>query len=197
METVDEQQILTALRRGDPNAFALIYNMYAGKSYNFVFSLVKDEDTAKDLVQDAFIKVYLKRDTVSKVDSFNAYLFRMLKNAVFDHFESEAVRRRYAARMALTQEEFAELVNQKVEADDLRDLIAETVSRMPEQRRTIFTLSRYKGVPNAEIAKQYGISIRTVENHLSNAMRDIRKAISHNMTCFAAFLCALMATLPS
>lgn len=152
--------------------------MYSGKSYNFVFSFVKDEAVAKDIVQDTFVKLYLKRNELSGISSFNSYLFKMLRNSVFDFFASEVVRRKYIARMAFTQEEFTDIVNEHIDAADLERIILKVVSSMPAQRRGIFILSRFIGIANSDIALRYGISIRTVENHLSNAMRDIRKEIS-------------------
>jgi RNA polymerase sigma-70 factor (ECF subfamily) len=59
-------------------------------------------------------------------------------------------------------------------------LIYRAVNKMPDQRRKIFMLSRYKGVPNAEIAEMAGISIRTVENHITNALADIRLILAEN-----------------
>ena len=192
----DEEQLLAALKRGDKDAFALIYNAYVGKSYNFVYALVKDEETAKDIVQDTFIKVYLKRDTISKVSSFSSYLFKMLRNAVMDHFDSEIVRLRYLARLQHS-EDFADVVNERMNVNELSEQIESALARMPKQRQHIFRLSRYKGVPNQEIARMFGISKRTVENHLTNALRDIRKNISDKVSVFIPLICVLAATLSS
>lgn len=192
----DEEQLLAALKRGDKDAFALIYNAYVGKSYNFVYALVKDEETAKDIVQDTFIKVYLKRDTISKVSSFSSYLFKMLRNAVMDHFDSEIVKLRYLARLQYS-EDFADVVNERMNVNELSEQIESALARMPKQRQHIFRLSRYKGVPNQEIARMFGISKRTVENHLTNALRDIRKNISDKVSVFIPLICVLAATLSS
>lgn len=192
-----EEQLLAALKRGDEKAFALIYNAYVGKSYNFVYALVKDEETAKDIVQDTFIKVYLKRDTISKVSSFSSYLFSMLRNAVLDHFDSESVKHRYLDRLKYSSEDFADLVNEDMNASELNERIESALSKMPRQRQHIFRLSRYKGVPNNEIARMFGISKRTVENHLTNALRDIRKDITDKVSVLVPLICALAATLSS
>lgn len=188
---MSEEQLLAALKRGDKSAFALIYNAYVGKSFNFVFSLVKDEETAKDIVQDTFIKVYLKRETISKVSSFSSYLYMMLRNAVLDHFDSEMVRLRYMNRIKESAEDFADLVNEKIDAKELSEKIESTLARMPRQRQHIFRLSRYRGVPNHEIARMFGISKRTVENHLSNALRDIRKNLSEKVSIITLVICVL------
>lgn len=196
-KSFQEEQLLAALKRGDEKAFALIYNAYVGKSYNFVFSLVKDEEIAKDIVQDTFIKVYLKRSTISMVSSFSSYLFSMLKNAVLDHFDSELVKYRYLARLRYSASDFADIVNEDINAGELMERIESALTKMPRQRQRIFRLSRFKGVPNNEIAKMFGIDKRTVENHLSNALRDIKKEISDKVSVLIPLICALVATLSS
>ena len=190
-------QLLAALRRGDEKAFALIYNAYVGKSFNFVYSLVKDKEAARDIVQDTFIKVYLKRDTISKVRSFSSYLFKMLYNAVLDYYDSELVKFRYVSGMKSVQEDFSDMVNEDMDLMDLKESIEQTLSRMPKQRQHIFKLSRYSGIPNSEIAKMFGISKRTVENHLSNALREIRKDMSDKVSILIPLICVLAATLSS
>ena len=189
--------MLAALKRGDAKAFELIYNAYVGKSFNFVYSLVKDKEAAKDIVQDTFVKVFLRRDTISKVSSFSAYLYTMLRNAVFDYFDSEQVKNRYSAKFKLSAEGFTDVVNEEMNANELRRRIEESLSGMPKQRQHIFRLSRFKGVPNHEIAEMMGISKRTVENHLSNALRDLRKDTSDKVSVFFPWVCALAATLSS
>ncbi|MCM1177934.1 MAG: RNA polymerase sigma-70 factor [Bacteroides sp.] len=140
--------------------------------------MTKDDDVAKDLVHDIFVKVWLRREVISRVDSFSSYLFRMAKNAVLDYYDSNAINRRYVARQLLCQEEFRAYVEEKVNLDDLQLLIYSVVGSMPEQRRRIFTMSRYKGLSNTEIAAMLGINVRTVENHITNALADIRAALA-------------------
>ncbi len=159
-------------------AFAEIYERYSRKCHGFIASMIKDEDAAKDMTHDIFVKVWLKRGTIAKVDSFSSYLFRMTRNAVFDYFESNAINRKYVARQLLCQEEFRSYVEEKVNLHDIQLMIFQAVSNMPEQRRKIFTLSRYNGVPNKEIAMLLGLNIRTVENHITNALADIRTALA-------------------
>jgi RNA polymerase sigma-70 factor (ECF subfamily) len=177
---LDEYQLLEALGKNDKKAFASLYERYAGKCLAFVESLVKDHASAKDITHDIFVKVWLKREVISKVDSFSVYLFKMARNAVFDRFESDNIRRRYVARQLSHLDEFVEYVDEKISVDELQMLIYRAVNKMPEQRRNIFMLSRYKGIPNSEIAEMSGISIRTVENHLTNALADIRLMLAES-----------------
>lgn len=178
MTQKEERLLLSSLGDSDKKAFAVLYNLYAGKCLHFITSIIKDQDAAKDITHDIFVKVWLKRDIISKVDNFSAYLFRMARNAVMDKLESEVIKRRFVAESLVFSEEFLMYVDEKVSIDELQVLIFNAVSRMPEQRRRIFMMSRYKGVPNIKIAEMLGINIRTVENHLTNALADIRAALA-------------------
>ena len=181
MTQKEERLLLSALGDSEKRAFAVLYNLYAGKCLHFISSIIKDNDVAKDITHDIFVKVWLKRDVISKVDSFSAYLFRMARNAVMDKLESEVIKRRFVTESLVISEEFKLYVDEKVSIDELQTLIFSAVNRMPEQRRKIFMMSRYKGIPNIKIAEMLGINIRTVENHLTNALSDIRSALAETV----------------
>lgn len=178
MTKTEEKLLLQALGQSSRKAFAVLYNLYAGKCQHFVASIVKDDEVAKDLTHDIFVKVWLKRDIISKVDSFSSYLFRMSRNAVMDRLESQVIKRRYVAETLTASDDFRMLVDEKVTVDELQMIISKAVNRMPEQRRRIFILSRYKGIPNIRIAEMLGLNIRTVENHITNALADIRMTLA-------------------
>ena len=166
------------LSRGDEQAFTRLYEAYSGVSYSFVLSLVKDSAEAKDVVHDVFIKLWVRRESLCRVASFSAYLFRMLKNAVVDHFEAVQVNSRYIASTLLSAEDFSDITQEKVSSDELQLIIFNAVSAMPQRRREVFQLSRYQHIENAEIASRLGIDLRTVENHLSAALSEIRARIT-------------------
>ena len=178
MTRTEEKLLLQALGQSSGKAFAMLYNLYAGKCMSFVMSIVKDNEVAKDMTHDIFVKVWLKRDIISKVDSFSSYLFRMARNAVMDRLESEVIKRRFVVESLAVSDELRSYVDEKVSVDELQLLISRAVSRMPEQRRRIFMLSRYKGVPNVKIAEMFGLNVRTVENHITNALADLRMALT-------------------
>lgn len=176
-----ERAYLDSLGKGDKEAFASLYKMYAGKCVNFALMLTKDDVAAKDITHDVFVKVWSGRQVLSKVDSFSSYLFRMMRNEVLNYFEKEQIKRRFIARQTMEVEEFRAYVDEKVDENELQLLIARTMNKMPSQRREVFAMSRYKGVSNKEIANLLGISIRTVEKHISNALSDIREELKEEL----------------
>ncbi len=176
----DETALIIRLSRGDERAFGQLYDQYGGVAYCFVLSFVKDGHTAKDIVHDAFVKIWLRRESLARVASFSAYLFRMLRNAVTDHFEAQIVNRRYIAETLTSSDDFSDITSAKISFDELQMIIFDAVSNMPPRRREVFRLSRYQNVDNREIASRLGIDLRTVENHLSAALSEIRAKIAES-----------------
>ena len=178
---MSEKQEIALMRRlaaGDQQAFAVLYEQYSGVSYSFVLSLVKDSSLSKDIVHDVFVKLWLKRETLTKVLSFNRYLYQMLKNAVYDHFSAMQVSRHYIDEITNFRDDYSDITQSAISMNELQMLIFEAVSRMPEKRREVFRMSRYQNVENKEIARRLNIDVRTVENHITNALSDIRKYIT-------------------
>ncbi len=173
-----EIALVTRLSRGDERAFEELYMGYRGVAYFFVLSFVKDSSVAKDIVHDSFVKIWLKRENLARVVSFDSYLFRMLRNAVMDYFETLQINRRYVAETLKCTDDFSEITSNQVSLDELELIIFDAVSNMPERRREVFRLSRYQNIENSEIALRLGIDIRTVENHITAAMAAIRARIA-------------------
>ncbi len=176
----DDNDILIDLSKGDKNAFNLLYMMYAPKMEVFIAKMTKDKEVAEDITHNIFLKVWENRKVISKVNSFQHYVFRMAKNAVFDLFDHELIKSRYKKTLELRKNQRAVNYNQEEEFEtkDLSILIDITINKMPLKRKTVFLLSRKEGLSHKEIAEKLDISPRTVENHISVAMSEIRKVIS-------------------
>ena len=91
----NESNLLESLAKGDRQAYNLLYLMYAPKVEVFVEKLVKNKETAEDITHNVFLQVWEKRDIISKVNSFNQYVFKMARNSVFDLFDHNLIKKRY------------------------------------------------------------------------------------------------------
>ena len=169
--------MLQGLLHDDCKAFDELYMRYAPHVEAFAFCLLKNRSEAEDLAHDIFLKIWENRHDVGLVRSFRSYLFRMTRNAVFDIFEHNHVRIRYE-RQCLRMEDFiSEDVAARVATEDLLMIIEMAVEQMPEQRRRVFRMSRYERCSHQEIARELGISTKTVEYHIRMALAELRKII--------------------
>lgn len=175
-----EREYLDLLGKGDQGAFAALYEEYAGKCANFALALLKDPAAARDITHEVFTKVWIRRENVSKVSSFNSYLFRMTRNEVLQRCRKTAVDKKYLDYLASVSGELMSRADDYMDRQDLMAVLSMALDKMPRQRSDIFHMSRMEGLSNKDIAEKLGISVRTVEKHISNALADIRKEIEEN-----------------
>jgi RNA polymerase sigma-70 factor, Bacteroides expansion family 1 len=185
LEMIDiwEEDCMKALSRGDKKSFELLFLYYQPKLVNFLCGFIKDPELARDMSQDVFLSIWNKREKLDEVKSFKAYLFRMGKNAICNYYDHSLVNEKFKAEQ-LSHPFDAESIEEGLFARELEGLIEIAVCQMPAQRKLIYTMSRIEGVNNSEIAERLKINKRTVENHLTAALADVRKMVKLWPTLF-------------
>ena len=161
-----ESKYLEELGKGDHKAFDMLYIQYSPRLKHFLTGFIKNRDEASDMTQDIFYKIWTNRETISKVDSFKAYLFRMARNMIYDYYEHSLIEENYQQKEQ-RRPTYDDLIEEELYARELSLLIDIAVEKMPPQRRNIFIMSRKDGLSNEEIAQRLNISKRTVENHFA------------------------------
>ncbi|QRR02335.1 RNA polymerase sigma factor [Dyadobacter sandarakinus] len=166
---------LTKVTQGDEAAFAELYNYYKAPALRFTFSLLKDEEEAENMVQDVFIKIWVKRAQIKPDYNFNSYLFTCLRNMAFDHFKkmekSEQLRRHYMENMNLAAEDGKEEDERRI------SLVQAAVESLSIKRKLILRLNVEEGKSYQEIAEFLRISKNTVKNQLVKAKQILREKV--------------------
>jgi RNA polymerase sigma-70 factor (ECF subfamily) len=171
-----EKEKIESLCRGNHKAFEDIFIAYFHKVKFFISGIIKSDADAEELAQDVFFRLWDNRDAIDPEKSFNAYIYTMARNAAFNYLKHKSVEQAYL--IELPPLDMAASPEEILFAREISLLIELTVSEMPIQRKRIYLLSKKKGVSNADIALQLGISKKTVENQLSLALKEIRKVIA-------------------
>lgn len=181
MEKDDEY--MKALSTGDSKAFELLFLRYQPKLVVFFTGFVHDEEVARDMAQDIFFSLWINRARLSAVRSFSSYLYQMARNVLYNYYDHSLVCEKYDAEQL-----FRPLMTDNTEelffARELQVLIDLKVEQMPPQRRSVFRMSRVEGLNNEEIGIRLNISKRTVENHLTAALSDLRKMLRMALLLF-------------
>ncbi|MBL7696960.1 MAG: RNA polymerase sigma-70 factor [Chitinophagaceae bacterium] len=175
------------LKAGSASAFTTLYNMYSERLYYNVFSLVKDRNTAEELVQDIFSKIWKQRANISIEKSFSSYLFAASRNRVFDFFKQ--LRRNhelYSRIKAIASENYSHIEEALLRREN-QHLLQRAIETLPPQRRRAFELCKIEGLSYRQAGEVMGISISTVKDHMATALDAIRTYISKNSE-IAAFL---------
>ena len=172
-----EAKHLINLSKGDHRSYELLFLTYHPKIYHFLSGFIKNEEEAYDMAQEIFYKVWVNRTAMKEVKSFKAYLFTMARHMIYNQYEHNLVKEKYTLSQ-LNQSEIYE-PEEELFAKDLSFLIDLVISKMPLQRQRIFMMSRKEGLSSDEIASRLSIHKRTVENHISNALTDLKKALQY------------------
>lgn len=170
-------RLLLRLQQGDEHAFEQIYLHYQARVTRFLTGLLRSSDTAEDLTQDIFVRLWDKRSEIKADRGVNHLLFVMARNAAFNHLRREAAHPHTPVEEALP---LCDAIHPEQEcfAREIALLLEMAVADMPERRQRIYRLSREEGLTNGEIAERLGISRKTVENQLSLALRELRQTLA-------------------
>ena len=163
---------LTALRDGDHAAFERIYLHGFSSMRRFLTMLMQSESVAEELTQDVFASIWESRGKIDPEGNFKAFLYKIAKAAAFNMMRRRKVEQKYVDFITYSSPEFDLSPDEQYANAENEMLVNLVLANMPPQRRTIFEMSRIKGMSHAEIAKELNISSETVRKHLQYAMKD-------------------------
>lgn len=177
----NEQELLQGLQQGSEHAFTVLYKHYSVPLYHNILLLVKDENTAEELVQDVFSKIWKQRTSISIEKSFSGYLFVTARNRVFDFFQQVHRDQVLHARIMTIASEAYDHIEQAIFAKENADILRKAIDTLPPQRRRAFELCKLEGLTYRQASEEMGISLSTIKDHMVNALDTIRLYISRDI----------------
>jgi len=169
----NDAHIVKRLKKGDEQAFRTVFDTYHHKLLNFSLKFVHEEDTAREIVQNVFLKIWRNRRKLKPQLSFQAYLFKIAKHENFKYLKK-------AARDTSLKEELIHrclTYTTSVENDFLfteyQAMANKAIELLPPKRRLVFEMAQ-QGLAHEEIARELGISVHTVRSQLNDATRSVK-----------------------
>lgn len=175
---LDERELVRRLTEGDEDAFAQLYSKYKNRLVFFAVKFVKSSDFAQDLFQEAFVAVWENRKFIDPDRSFSAYLYTILQNRILNELRQIRNNAQLTEQVLSNTLKQAAGTEQELFAKELESMLSEAKSKMTIRQRQIFELSREKNLSHKEIATQLDITINTVQEHISAALKIIRNSLS-------------------
>ncbi|WP_127131212.1 RNA polymerase sigma factor [Pseudoflavitalea rhizosphaerae] len=171
----DEKLTLHNIAEGDQAAFYELYKRYADQLQNYIRRITADELAAEGILQEIFLRVWLNRDELTELNNFKAWIFTIATNETMRFLRKKITYRQLLQKSATTVP-VQQSITPDLEYDlqELRRLIQLAVDRLSPQRRLIFSMSREQGMKPSMIAAELDLSISTVKNSLSTALKEIR-----------------------
>ncbi|MGH7460019.1 MAG: RNA polymerase sigma-70 factor [Longimicrobiales bacterium] len=177
------------IRRGDARAFEQIVNAYWNRLNLYAQGLTHDCDSAKDAVQEIFTRVWQGRTDWREHGSVRAYLFRAVRNRVIDWERQRRVWERLGARWREAQL-WPRTPAEVLEQNELPAVLQRAIQSLPERRREVFVLAHFEDLTYQEIAEVMNLAPQTIANHVSLALRDLRRTLGPMFPRFATEMTA-------
>ncbi len=166
------EQLIPSLLSGDEATFENVYKHFLRPLHVYAMAMLKDEDAAKGMVQNVFLKLWERREKLSFSGSIQAYLYGAVYNECLNNIRHQKVKVIHQQHVMYTTKDND--AGMGIELLDLKEKLQQALNELPEKCRTVFQLSRFEELKYQEIADQLGISIKTVEAQMGKALRILR-----------------------
>lgn len=168
--------LIDKMKSGDRESFNQIFRRYYSPLVRFCVRFVADADQAAEIVQDLFVKLWTNRERLSFTISFESYMMRSVRNAAITYINKERAHTDANERI-YTDESDANDPSETLQSNNLEASYQKVLATMPEKRREVFLASRFEGLKYVEIAQKLGLSQKTVEAHMSAAIKQLREGL--------------------
>lgn len=179
-QSENEISLLAKVKEGDERAFMSLFDMYFSSLCRYIFLYINQKGIAEEIVSDIFMAIWEKRETFQIEVTLRSYLFHSAKNRIYNYFRDNE-------RFVLL-DDFSSLErfenDYAVEADELQRLITEAICSLPDNCKEVFVKSREESLSNKEIANQLNISVKTVESHVTKAVKYIKNYLEKSYYYF-------------
>ncbi|MEZ4921714.1 MAG: RNA polymerase sigma-70 factor [Crocinitomicaceae bacterium] len=149
---------------------------------------LEDLEAAEEIVQSVFVKFWEGRSEINIQSSIKGYLITAVKNNCLNQLKHIKIREEYKQFNQRELETSHVLADDEVEATELEEKIRASINQLPEARKKIFVLSRFEGLKYQEIADKLNISVKTVENQMGSAIKQLRTDLAEYLVSILIIL---------
>jgi RNA polymerase sigma-70 factor (ECF subfamily) len=175
LENISDSDLAGKIKNGEKNAYQELFERYAPRIYQFSLTYLKNQADAEELVQDVFLKIWEKRDTLDQSKNIKAFIFKVAVNTIYDFIRHKNIENAFSDFIKSNAETGSNNTWHSVIFDEMQKNLQNLVAQLPEQQQKILQLSKEDGLSNEEIAAKLNLSKRTVENHLYRAVSFLKE----------------------
>jgi RNA polymerase sigma factor (sigma-70 family) len=188
----EEKLLLLRISQGDEKAFAHLMKIYHVGVYSAVVRLTGDRWMAEEVVQDLFLRVWLKRSQLPEVENFHAWLKTIAQHLTLNAIKSSLRKKNSVKDWFAGFYDDMEVVSPTNDPSYLADLLKQAIDKLSPRQNEVIMLVKQQGYQREEVARMLNISSETVKTHLEQAMRNVRAYCLSHLDKSALFIIALL-----
>jgi len=180
MQTIQgflEKDLIFQLRNGDRASFEILFHFYYPGLVVYSSQFTTDRMDSEEIVQDFFVKLWQIHRDIQLTDSLKGYFFSSVKNRCFNYLKHKKIKQKYILAIGKLSENHLVYDPDLYVVSELQSKIKCAIDHLPNKCREVFDMSRIRGMKNEEIASELNISKRTVETHISNALKQLKSEL--------------------
>lgn len=188
MDSAKVNELLQLMKWGDEKAFRQLYEYYWSKLYVKAYQRLSDTYACEEILQNIFLKLWLKREKLEIAQSLDQYLYTALRFEIINWWRHHEIKERH---LAYFKKNSPAEVSSDNELNELQSLLEQKIASLPAKCQKVFRLSRFEYRTHQQIADQLGISTKTVEYHIAFALKQLKaelKDYSHYLLMLLLFI---------
>jgi RNA polymerase sigma-70 factor (family 1) len=184
----EEEKIWRSIQQKDGRAFEQYYKENYKLFFMTAFTYLRDAGLAEEVVNDVFLRIWTLADTIRIESSLRSYVYRAVINRSLNELDKIKKDRQHQRELSHRPEDKIE--PRAMEENELKIKLYKAIDQLPEQCRKVFRMSRFEGLKQQEIADRLDISIKTVKNHITHALKQLSKILAdwHSILLWMAMI---------
>lgn len=192
---VKDLHLIAALKSDKEDALRDIFHLHFNKLHAFAIEFIIDREIAREIVHDSILRFWHHRHHLNNETNIRAYLLKIVRNLCLNYLKKvkddplvikteDEIKR----ELDLNYEVLSDVNWDSVLVNEFEDVLKQIINSLPEKCRRVFELSRYENLSNLEISQNLNISIKTVEGHITEALKILRHKLSKYLTILLCLL---------
>ena len=174
-----DEELMHEIKAGNMLAFDELYRKYIKRLYRFSYSILKSREEAENIVQNVFLNLWQNREKADKISSVKYYVFTIAYNSAISIIRKKARESQFIEYVKTLQDMKEEPVDLQFEYKELDERVSAIINSLPVRQKEVYQLHRIEGLKYDEISERLNISINTIENHMSRALKTIREKLGN------------------
>lgn len=182
-EVDDEKNLVIKLINGDEDAFCRLYASYKNRLIYYAMRFLKSRECAEDIFQDTFTIIWKGRRFINPDASFSSYVFTIVRNRILNQIRDLDNHNKLKEYILSQAVDFTDNTRNDILSKDLQNILQNAIRKLTERQKEVFFMSRNELKSHNEIADRLGISVNTVQEHISTSLRVLRSYLQkHSIT---------------